>query len=42
MSMGRIIGILLRAIALGVMLFMAIMKLAAIQSGARVFQYQGF
>ena len=35
-------GIVVQAIVLGGLLFLAVMKMIAIQSGARVFQYQGF
>ena len=35
-------GIVVQALVLGGMLFLAVMKMIAIQSGARVFQYQGY
>jgi len=42
MSWPRFLGIMLQAIVLGTMLFLAIIKVIATQSGARVFHYQGF
>lgn len=35
-------GILLQAVVLGVLLFLALVELGALASGARVFHYQGF
>lgn len=38
----RWIGICLQAIVLGTMLFLAVVQLAALTTGARIFRYQGF
>lgn len=42
MSWSRILGILLQAVVLGVLLLLAIGKLVALETGARIFQYQAF
>jgi len=42
MRMARITGILIQALVLGTLLFFAIGRLVAIESGARVFRYQAF
>lgn len=36
------LGVLLQSVALGALLFLALVELAALASGARVFHYQGF
>ena len=38
----RLAGICLQGLVLGLLLFLALMKLLALESGARVFRYQGF
>ena len=38
----RSTGIALQAMVLGIFLFLALIRLIAMASGARVFQYQGF
>ena len=40
--MGWIIGIVLQAILGGGLLFVALVRLAGMVGGAKVFQYQGF
>lgn len=35
-------GVLIQAVVLGYLLFFAVMRLLAIDSGATVFRYQGF
>ncbi|MGA2500904.1 MAG: hypothetical protein ABSH20_24465 [Tepidisphaeraceae bacterium] len=42
MSFARFAGIVVQAVALGTLLFLAIVKLTAYDAGLRVFQYQGF
>ncbi len=42
MSLGRWIGVVLQAVVLGLLLFIALVRLAGMVGGARVFQYQGF
>jgi len=42
MTVSRTLGIVLQAIILGVLLFFAVGKLIAVESGARVFVYQAF
>ncbi len=42
MRWARLAGRILQALVLGVLLFLAILKLLAIHSNARVFHYQGF
>jgi hypothetical protein len=42
MNLWRILGIACQAILLGSLLFLAVAKLIAMSSGARVFQYEGF
>jgi hypothetical protein len=42
MSWPRILGITVRSLLLGTLLFLAIMKLIALRSGAQVFHYEGF
>ncbi|MBL8618884.1 MAG: hypothetical protein JNM72_24955 [Deltaproteobacteria bacterium] len=39
---GRLIGAALQGLALGLLLALALAQLAAVQQGARVFQYQGW
>ena len=36
------IGVALQALVLGTLLFLALVELGALASGARVFHYQGF
>jgi hypothetical protein len=38
----RILGIVLQSLVLGFLLFSAILQLAALSAGARIFRYQGF
>lgn len=38
----RWLGICIQAIVLGILLYFAIGKLIALETGARVFRYQGF
>ncbi len=38
----RLVGILLQAIVLGTLLFLAVVKLTAHGADTQVFQYQGF
>jgi hypothetical protein len=38
----RALGIALQALVLGVLLFFAIVALIGLNTGARIFQYQGF
>ena len=38
----RALGIVCQAIVLGALLFLALTKVVALSTGARVFQYQGF
>ena len=40
--MGRILGIVVQALVLGSLLYLAVFRLAGAVGGARVFQYQGF
>lgn len=42
MKTARWAGILLQALVMGILLFLAIAKLMVIHSGARVFRYEGF
>ncbi|MGE5608459.1 MAG: hypothetical protein ACM359_04340 [Bacillota bacterium] len=42
MTGSRMAGMLFQAVVLGALLFLAVMKLIALGSNARVFQYQGF
>lgn len=42
MNIWRLLGIACQALVLGTLLFLALAKLIALTSGARVFQYQGF
>lgn len=42
MNWPRIFGLTLQAIVVGTLLFLAVIKLIATQSGAQVFHYQGF
>jgi hypothetical protein len=42
MSIWRLIGITCQAVVLGSLLFLAILKLIAMSTGARVFLYEGF
>lgn len=39
---GRWIGIVMQALIVGLLLFVALVRLAGMVGGARVFQYQGF
>ena len=41
-QLGRWIGIILQAVIIGLLLFLALVRLAGMVGGARVFQYQGF
>lgn len=38
----RLAGIAIQALVLGYLLFIAVMRMVAIDSGATVFRYQGF
>ena len=38
----RVAGIAIQALVLGYLLFIAVMRMVAIDSGATVFRYQGF
>lgn len=38
----RLAGIAVQAALLGYLLFIAVMRMAAVESGATVFRYQGF
>lgn len=40
--MARFAGILIQAALLGYLLFIAVMRMMAVESGATVFRYQGF
>jgi len=42
MTFPRILGIICQALILGTLLFLALIKLSAIVTGAHIFQYQGF
>ena len=42
MRSARICGIVLQAIVLGTLLFLALSRLVALESGARIFRYQAF
>ena len=42
MSYARMLGMIFQAAVLGSLLFLAIMKMLALDANARVFQYQGF
>ena len=42
MNAWRILGIACQAVLLGSLLFLAVAKLIAMSSGARVFEYEGF
>ena len=42
MNRFRLAGMVVQAIVLGSLLFLAIVKMVALQSNARIFQYQGF
>jgi hypothetical protein len=42
MNVWRVFGIACQAVLLGSLLFLAVAKLIAMSSGARVFQYEGF
>ena len=41
-KMARFAGILIQAALLGYLLFIAVMRMMAVESGATVFRYQGF
>ncbi len=41
-SFPRLAGALLQALVLGYLLFAAVMRMSAVESGATVFKYQGF
>ena len=41
-KMARLAGILIQAALLGYLLFIAVMRMMAVESGATVFRYQGF
>ena len=40
--MARLAGIAVQAALLGYLLFIAVMRMVAVESGATVFRYQGF
>jgi hypothetical protein len=40
--MWRWVGVAIKAVALGTLLFLALAKLVQLSTGAKVFQYQGF
>jgi hypothetical protein len=40
--LARLAGIALQAAVLGYLLFIAVMRMVAVDSGATVFRYQGF
>jgi len=42
MSWPRMLGIAVQSLFLGMLLFLAIMKLIAVRSGTQVFHYEGF
>ncbi len=42
MTVARWAGIVLQAIVIGTLLFLAVGNLVAIESGARIFRYQAF
>ena len=42
MSTWRLAGIVVRAVVLGTLLFVALAKLVQLSTSAQVFQYQGF
>ena len=42
MKSGRILGVITQAVVIGVLLFLAIVSLLGVGSGATVFRYQGF
>ena len=42
MSIARLSGVVLQAVILGTLLYFAVGKLVAIESGARIFRYQAF
>jgi len=42
MSWPRMLGIAIQSLFLGTLLFLAVMKLIALRSGAQVFHYEGF
>ncbi len=41
-QLARAAGILVQGIILGTLLFLALLKLSVLQSGGRIFYYQGF
>jgi hypothetical protein len=41
-KLARSAGVVVQAVVLGYLLFFAVMRLAAIESGATIFRYQGF
>ena len=42
MNLWRILGVVCQSLVLGSLLFLALVSLVALSTGARVFQYQGF
>ena len=42
MTKARLLGIAVQALCLGTLLFLAVCKMVSLESGARVFRYQGF
>ena len=41
-TLARLAGIAVQAAILGYLLFIAVMRMVAVESGATVFRYQGF
>ncbi len=41
-TLARLAGIAVQAALLGYLLFIAVMRMVAVESGATVFRYQGF
>ncbi len=42
MSRARLLGVVLRSLILGTLLFIALLGLLELSSAARIFRYQGF
>lgn len=41
-TVARLAGVALQAMVLGSLLFLAVVEMAALTTGARIFRYQGF
>ncbi len=41
-KIGRLMGILLQGVALGILLSLALIKIFTLSSGARIFRYEGY